>query len=90
MSFACLVSKEVKDYLRSIDPMGDLPDDVVQLIDNAYMAGKTTTSVKEELDRYEFKRRCEEEADVLRRDVDFLQSKCASLNAEIERLEARR
>ncbi len=86
MTTAYLVSKEVKAFLRVVDPLGDLSDEVIDLIEKAVLYGKFHEQSAQEIDRHDFKQRCKEESEKLADDVDYLRGKVSRLEEEIERL----
>ena len=86
MTTAYLVSKEVKSFLGVVDPLGDLSDEVIGLIEKAVLYGKFREQSAQDIDRHYFKQRCKEESDKLADDVDYLRRKVRRLEEELERL----
>lgn len=49
MGVAFLQSKDVREFIRKVDPLDDLPDDTVELIAAAYEAGRRKAESESEL-----------------------------------------
>lgn len=83
-------SKHVKEMLRTLDPLGDLNDETIELLQRAYFFGRDSEAKAQESLRDRFKRNSSEEARILGDDNDYLRRKVQALEIKIEELEGKK